>query len=239
MQVSLITTTDAGEPVICSLALANGLGIAHRALIASIRKHIKSVEEFGRVLFRKAPLKTSGGVQLATLVDLNENQALFVGSLSENSPQVVSFKVAIVREFDKARKAIDCAQKAIHIPQQNLINQIAKLEKAVKLLRRDRVSYFHAKVQARSQRKEEHKVSTQRSELFALWERYVKICRYESADFILDSILQKLVKYYLLDLKIQKRKVGEHYFDVAIRFGMGHCVSEIIKGHMSLSGELK
>lgn len=106
MHVSLIIEPGCDEPRVCSIILAEGLGIAHKSLIATIKRHLPRIERFGRVLLRKAPSKTASGTQLVTLVDLNENQALFVGSLSENTDKVIDFKATLIEEFDKARKAL-------------------------------------------------------------------------------------------------------------------------------------
>ena len=70
-----------GKPFTDSLVIAAGInnGIfdnkKHRLTIALIRKHKARLEKFGRVLFQTAPIKTDGGTQDITFVELNEDQA--------------------------------------------------------------------------------------------------------------------------------------------------------------------
>lgn len=83
--------------------IATGLNISHKTLINTIRKREKDLQEFGRVVFEKLPLQTNGGVQNITRVMLNENQTIFVATLSRNRPVVIDFKKKIVKLFANAR----------------------------------------------------------------------------------------------------------------------------------------
>jgi phage antirepressor YoqD-like protein len=87
-----------------SRIIANYLGIGHKPLIASIRKHLISIEsDFGKVHFEKAPSNT-GSKQKQTVVFLTEDQAIFITTLSRNNVRVVEFKSKLVKSFQRLRK---------------------------------------------------------------------------------------------------------------------------------------
>ena len=118
-----------GELTICSFDLAIGLEIQHKNLLETIRTYKDSVSIFGGVTFETEPFETAGGKQERVFVNLNENQALFIGSLSRNTKRVVEFKVALISEFDRARKLVNAQQaKEEH---EKAAKAIAKLEKKV------------------------------------------------------------------------------------------------------------
>ncbi len=94
-----------GVEVVDSRIIAEELGIQHKNLLDTIKIHKSLIEsEFGRVAFETLPLKTNGGIQNISIAYLNEDQALFIGTLSRNSEAVVKFKARLVKSFQAARK---------------------------------------------------------------------------------------------------------------------------------------
>lgn len=94
-----------GVEVVESRIISAGLGIKHKSLIQTIRKHQPVIEQqFGRVAFEKAPFETEGGEQDKRLAYLTEDQFIFIATLSRNTEQVVSFKAKLVRAFQSYRK---------------------------------------------------------------------------------------------------------------------------------------
>ena len=83
-----------------------------------IRKHMKDLEEFGKVGFeiRACPHRT--GVSLQKLYHLNEQQATLLITYLKNTEPVRRFKKALVREFFKARQELARreAQRTVKAP---------------------------------------------------------------------------------------------------------------------------
>ncbi len=102
-----------GNQVVDSRVIAEGLGIKHKTLLETIRKYQTELESLGRVAFETATLSTKGGNQLFSFCYLNELQCNFVVTLSRNTPQVVSFKLALVKAFYAAQKEIDFLKEVI------------------------------------------------------------------------------------------------------------------------------
>lgn len=92
-------------PVIDSLTMATGLGIQHKNLLETIKNYQEIIEvDFGLLTFETLPrIEGSHGGGDKTIVYLNENQALFIGTLSRNSTEVVLFKKKLVFEFSKMK----------------------------------------------------------------------------------------------------------------------------------------
>ena len=212
----IVITSDHGEPTVSSLIVANGLGIAHKVLIATIKKYLPRVERFGRVLFEKAPLKTGGGTQQVTFVNLNENQALFVGSLSVNTEQVLDFKVVLIEEFDKARKAL-----AIHLPQAGLIQlvndlteKIVRLEARIEGSTKEQTRYFEAKKVA--------DLTTEQIDTRIKTEKivtYVTTVIRRSLNGSWEKFWESFEESYNVDIRGLERRKNESRLDVAIRHG--------------------
>lgn len=80
-----------------SLAIAEGTGIEHRRIRATIRKYQKQLGKFGKL---SAPYKAeSTGGRPEEIYRLNEEQATFLITLLKNTEVVVAFKVELVRQF--------------------------------------------------------------------------------------------------------------------------------------------
>ncbi|PSR56051.1 hypothetical protein AHMF7605_22395 [Adhaeribacter arboris] len=76
-------------PVVDSRDIASELGIKHKNLLETIDKHLSTIEStFGRVAFETEPLPTAGGIQKSAVAYLTEDQAIFIGALSQNLEQL-------------------------------------------------------------------------------------------------------------------------------------------------------
>lgn len=222
---SIIVTNEQGIPYISSIVLADGLGIVHRALIATIKKHLKSVERFGRVLFEKAPFKTKGGNQQITFVNLNEGQALFVGSLSNNTEQVVEFKATLIREFEKARKLPTALVQLVN----DLTAKVIGLEGKITRMHKASEKWHQAKVV--EQRKYPNRPIYWSPEVKAKRERAMSAISLKVASYGLfswDSWWKAFEKYYMIDVSKLHRTEGEHLLDVVINHGHIDKVMEMV-----------
>lgn len=93
--------------IVTSLVIAEELQIEHKNLLESIRKYQEPIESnFGRVTFKTLSLETRGGMQQITLVDLTEDQATFLLTLSRNTPKVVDTKARLVKAFSEAKSKL-------------------------------------------------------------------------------------------------------------------------------------
>ena len=102
MKIDLVTA-EKGQPMTTSLAIADGVGIAHRAILQLLKNHMSHFEGFGRVAFEMRPFLTAGGQQVRRVAVLNEQHATLLMTFLKNSEKVVQFKVALVRAFFDAR----------------------------------------------------------------------------------------------------------------------------------------
>lgn len=95
----IVTIAPGGEPVTTSLAIADGVGNPHRAVIQLVRQYQADLEDFGRVAFEMAPFETPGGVQSREIATLNEPQATLLMTYMRNNDVVRAFKKRLVRAF--------------------------------------------------------------------------------------------------------------------------------------------
>jgi hypothetical protein len=95
MQIQL--TNYYQEKAVTSTHLAELLDLEIRSVDRLIAKHHYKIAEYGEVRFEITP-------QNKKVYYLNENQALFLGTLSRNSELVVEFKQALVTAYSQARK---------------------------------------------------------------------------------------------------------------------------------------
>ena len=86
--------------VTTTLAIAEGTGVEHRAVIQLVRKHIKDFQELGPCAFQMRVVKRSqGGGNKGEIALLNEHQATLLITYMRNSDIVRAFKVKLVKEF--------------------------------------------------------------------------------------------------------------------------------------------
>ncbi len=92
--------SEAGA-LISSRIISENVGVEHRATTSLIRKHRKKLETLGSVTFEMSAKSVTGQERHALL---NEDQAIFVLTLSRNTKQVVEFKLALTKAFSKLRR---------------------------------------------------------------------------------------------------------------------------------------
>jgi len=91
-----------GEPLAATDVIANGMKAQHASTIKLVRKHMEALTGFGDIRFE---IRKSGGRPTEVAL-LNEQQAALLISMMRNSPQVLAFKVSLVREFYRMRDAL-------------------------------------------------------------------------------------------------------------------------------------
>lgn len=222
---SIVTPTESGELVISSLDLASGLEIAHGALIVTIKKHLSSVEEFGRVHFENRPFKTNGGIQQVVIVLLNEGQSLFVGSLSRNTKPVVAFKANLIKEFQRMRQLFSMPVAPPAPPDPS--KAICKLQKQVERLTAIHEEYIKPMVV--QQKLTDEKWKEQRVIIMKKFHEYVQsIYSSNTYDNALLEVKKMLKKYYNINPDGWYQREGEHFVDAAYRLGHGEKVHNVV-----------
>jgi phage regulator Rha-like protein len=104
---SLTVSEIQGQLVVDSRLIATELGIQHENLRRTIDKYLNELQGFGVFVFQNG--KPPEGTQVGRperYCFLNEDQAIFLMTLSKNTPQVVACKIKLVTAFAEARKAI-------------------------------------------------------------------------------------------------------------------------------------
>lgn len=104
--IEVVTKDD--RLVVDSRLIAESLGIEHRALMQTIKKYETRIEQqFGVITFEMSkPLEGSQGGRPEKFAWLDEDQSMFLMTLSRNTDRVVECKANLVRAFSKARKMI-------------------------------------------------------------------------------------------------------------------------------------
>lgn len=87
--------------LVSSQTISAGIGVQHKATFTLIKKHKNLLETFGSLEF-EIPVKSKTGKEKHAL--LNEDQAIFLLTLSRNTEQVVTFKHALTKLFGKYRR---------------------------------------------------------------------------------------------------------------------------------------
>lgn len=95
------------EPFTTSEAIAESAGVQHHAIRQLIQKYKGELEGFGVLAFemRKPPEGSKGG-RPELIYQLSEEQAAFLLTLLRNTPQVVTFKRELVRQFYEMREEL-------------------------------------------------------------------------------------------------------------------------------------
>ncbi|KVN17910.1 MULTISPECIES: Rha family transcriptional regulator [unclassified Burkholderia] len=119
----LVVPVD-GEARASSEIIARGVGQGHRGLMQLIRKHSVSFQELGPLQFqiRKGRALEQGGFAKATeYAMLNEHQATLLITFMRNSPSVIAFKIALVKEFFRMRDVLGRREQTLWQQMQALI----------------------------------------------------------------------------------------------------------------------
>ncbi|OCZ50594.1 Rha family transcriptional regulator [Dehalobacter sp. TeCB1] len=108
MKLVFITDNNLkNEPYTTSKLIAEYGGQEHRAVRQLIESYKSQLKEFGRVTFEMIPFDTNGGIQNVKVYKLNEEQATFLITLMKNTPQVVLFKMELVKQFFTMRQELE------------------------------------------------------------------------------------------------------------------------------------
>lgn len=91
------------EPVIESYIIAKRLGIANNSLSKTLRKYQDRFENKGKLRFKIKPTASGQNMKFAYL---NEEQAVFLLTLSRNTEKVVEFKDQLSKAFMTARQQL-------------------------------------------------------------------------------------------------------------------------------------
>ncbi|MDN7820723.1 Rha family transcriptional regulator [Burkholderia vietnamiensis] len=113
----LVVPVD-GEARASSEIIARGVGQGHRGLMQLIRGYLDSFEEFGKVQFETRLNRRGSPTEYAML---NEHQATLLITFMRNSPRVVSFKIALVKEFFRMRDELGRREQSLWQQMQALI----------------------------------------------------------------------------------------------------------------------
>lgn len=108
--------------VVDSRLIAKELGIAHHNFMATLKEYQQIVESFGHQLTFETEVgkRRQGGGNPQKYCYLNEDQCLFLGTLSKNTPKVVEFKRKLVATFSQARRSLqEASQLAQQLPKNN------------------------------------------------------------------------------------------------------------------------
>ena len=116
-----VETID-GEPRASSETIAHGVEQQHASVIKLIRKHQADFEVFGPIRFEIRLAKTpQGGGRSVEFAMLNERQSTLLLAFMRNSPMVVEFKIALVKEFFRLHEEIQSQEKNLWQKMQALI----------------------------------------------------------------------------------------------------------------------
>jgi phage regulator Rha-like protein len=111
------------EPRIDSRVLADQLGNTHRATIALVDRYLEHFHGFGQLTFKKAVgERDQGGGNALRFALLNEDQAMFLLSLSRNTDRVVELKARLVTAFATARRTAQQRQTE-YLPEYHRIHE--------------------------------------------------------------------------------------------------------------------
>ena len=117
----LVTSID-GEVRASTVVIAKGVEQQHASIIKLLRKHIQDFEAFGHVDFKSEVVnRRQGGGSLREYAMLNEHQASLLIAFMRNSPRVVAFKVALIREFFRMRDELQRREQGLWAQMQALI----------------------------------------------------------------------------------------------------------------------
>lgn len=96
-----LTTQDiqTALPVTDSLIISEWTKTSHKNVIQLIEKHFATLEEFGQVEFEMRLISHNKRTQEGRVYLLNEQQSTLLLTMSRNTPEVLAFKVKLVKAF--------------------------------------------------------------------------------------------------------------------------------------------
>jgi len=96
------------EPRAGTFLIAQGFHREHKNVLQTVNDYREDFEDFGVLKTRK--LRSTGG-RAANEIMLNEDQAMFLGTLLRNSKIVVAFKKELILSFKKCRQQLNAVSK--------------------------------------------------------------------------------------------------------------------------------
>jgi phage regulator Rha-like protein len=107
-----VQPNSAGELVVDSRLVAEELGVQHKNLLETIKRHQVQLEQaLGAVNFKCREFTTQqGNRSVERFALLDEGQAAFILTCSRNTPRVVRAKLFISKEFLKARQLLQASK---------------------------------------------------------------------------------------------------------------------------------
>lgn len=125
--MSLAIAQYKGMLVVDSRLIADELGIQHKNVLATIKKYVDEIQDFGHLAFETETVSnTVGAKNTVVFCYLNEDQATYLMTLSKNTDKVRQCKRDLVKAFRDAKQIIQTV-----IPQQS--EQIKELEMQLEL----------------------------------------------------------------------------------------------------------
>lgn len=96
-----------GELLVDSRLIAECLGIRHKNFLNNIDVYLTSIEQLGHLAFETRTVTNSVGARnTVKFAMLNEDQATFLMTLSNNTEAVVKAKLSLVKQFSAAKKLL-------------------------------------------------------------------------------------------------------------------------------------
>lgn len=102
-----LVSIDGGNIFTTSIAIAEGTGNTHQAILKLLSKHQARFNKSQRVGFEIQSFETKGGVQTRSIAKLDERQAYLLMTMLRNTEKVMDFKEALIDAFLKARDLLN------------------------------------------------------------------------------------------------------------------------------------
>lgn len=103
----VVLSEDQSTPITTSEIIARALNKEHKDVLALAQKYASELDAFGPSSFKTKMVGIGSGAQREKeYAVLNEPQATFLITLMRNSPEVVQFKVALVKAFYSMREKL-------------------------------------------------------------------------------------------------------------------------------------
>ena len=119
-----LVTVENGSPVTTSLAISDGTGNDHSAVIKLVRRYQEDLEVFGQVRFEIRLNPQGSPTEYATL---NERQATLIISYMRNSEVVRAFKMRLVKRFYEMAEQLQSGNRESARPQSALLDAVHAL----------------------------------------------------------------------------------------------------------------
>lgn len=136
-----------GEVRVDSRIIAKGIGVKHPNLMQTIYTYQSELEKFGQLLFEtEVGERPQGGGNPQRYALLNRNQIGVATSLSRNTPEVVSFKVALFKKIDEMEEHIHSLHKQIALTEAKMREFFDRIHQLTQRSRMDDVDYAIAPI---------------------------------------------------------------------------------------------